>query len=124
MSIPELTPVALAERRARGENLVVVDARSAAAWQSSRLRVPGALRVSPDQIDEHAAQLPQGVAVLVAYCTCPHERSSHKVARRLEQLGYGEAYVLKGGLWGWQQAGLPLERKPEVRVELETPPPR
>jgi len=56
------------QRWARGEPMVFVDSRSPPAWSSSDQKLPGAIRIIKDQVDQHAHQLPRGRAI-VTYCT-------------------------------------------------------
>ncbi len=52
---------------------------------------------------------------VVAYCTSHDEQESARMAQPLKSLGYQDVRVLKGGLGGWTNAGLPLESKPTSR---------
>jgi rhodanese-related sulfurtransferase len=58
----------VAARRRAGEQLVFVDARSPKAWGAAVDRLPGAIRIPPDDLEEHLADLPSGRPI-VAYCT-------------------------------------------------------
>jgi len=40
-----------------------------------------------------------------------HEGTSVRVALRLIEMGYKNAYALKGGWWEWVGAGYPMESK-------------
>ncbi|HZZ83392.1 MAG TPA: hypothetical protein VFE30_02555 [Anaeromyxobacteraceae bacterium] len=68
MEIPRITPQQVRTRQDRGEEVVFLDARSAAAWSHATDRAPGAIRVPPDQTDAHVPVIPKG-KTLVAYCT-------------------------------------------------------
>lgn len=41
------------ERLNRGDGITVVDSRSAAAWSDSDIKAAGAIRVPPDDVEEH-----------------------------------------------------------------------
>ena len=67
----EVTRVTVDEVRARldrGEPLVLVDARSAESWSKAESQAPGSIRVPPDDIESHLADIPKGRAI-VTYCT-------------------------------------------------------
>jgi rhodanese-related sulfurtransferase len=67
----EVTRVTVDEVRARldrGEPLAIVDARSADAWSKATSRIPGAIRVPPDDVAPHLEEIPRDRAV-VTYCT-------------------------------------------------------
>ncbi len=108
-----ITPLEVRERIAGGERFVFVDARNPQAYAGSREKIPDAIRIVSDAVDGNAGQVPRGTAV-VAYCTCPAEKSSVKVAERLNQLGWKETYALQGGLDAWREAGNPLVGKEDV----------
>ncbi len=68
--------------------------------------------MDPDQLESGLAA--QGIdrARPVVACCISDERNSSRAARRLLALGYSQVCIVKGGLGGWSQAGLPLESKP------------
>jgi rhodanese-related sulfurtransferase len=45
-----------------------IDSRNPIAWGSSRVKLPGALRVPIDQVDQRLAALPRDRRLIV-YCT-------------------------------------------------------
>jgi rhodanese-related sulfurtransferase len=66
--IPRIAPEDVLTAMHRGERIVFVDARSEKAWSTATEQIPGSIRISPDDIDRHAGQVPGG-AMVVAYCT-------------------------------------------------------
>jgi superoxide dismutase, Fe-Mn family len=68
MEVTRITVDEVRERLARGEPLAIVDARSAEAWEKTETQIPGSIRVPPDDVAGHAADIPRDRAV-VAYCT-------------------------------------------------------
>ena len=91
-----------------GERPVLVEALGAGYYSDAHL--PGAINIPPGQVDRLArALLPNRQASIVVYCTgtCT---SSVAVAKRLEELGYTEVAVYRGGKEDWVEHGLPLER--------------
>jgi rhodanese-related sulfurtransferase len=108
---PEIAAEMLAEGRA-----LFLDARPLDAWQRRGIRIPGALHVDPGSgaaMDELLRSLPRE-RVLVAYCDSPGQAESAQVARRLRELGMGDASVLEGGLKAWEEEGRPIEPIPEA----------
>jgi rhodanese-related sulfurtransferase len=51
-----------------GGDVIVIDARSEKAWAAASDKAAGALRVPPDRVAEHLAEIPTGKPI-VAYCT-------------------------------------------------------
>jgi rhodanese-related sulfurtransferase len=68
MEVTRITVDEVRERLARGEPLAIVDARSAESWGKARNQIPGSVRVPPDDVAGHAADVPRDRAV-VTYCT-------------------------------------------------------
>lgn len=101
---------------------VVLDVTSEWVDGAVRSRIAGAIYVSPrDVLDPNQRAtdvlsslppLPRDKAI-IAYCTCPEEEASAKLARYLRQDGY-EAWAIRGGLPAWRAAGYPLEVKPDA----------
>jgi S1-C subfamily serine protease/rhodanese-related sulfurtransferase len=91
---------------------VLLDVRDPMLYAASPYRVPGALRVDPEQLEVDLAALEIGRELPLVTCCIADERSSARAARRLLALGYLDVRILAGGLSGWALAGLPLESKP------------
>jgi rhodanese-related sulfurtransferase len=71
--IDRMTPTSVTASQAktwldRGQRLVFVDARNPAAWGSSTVKLPGAVRVPAGEVEEHLDELPQGSRI-ITYCT-------------------------------------------------------
>ena len=58
----------LRDRLNRGENIFFVDTRNPKAWGEAETRLPGAIRVPADQVEQHLADIPRD-RMIVAYCT-------------------------------------------------------
>ena len=56
------------ERMERGEPLAFVDTRNPKAWGEADSKLPGAIRVPADELDEHLQEIPRDRAV-ITYCT-------------------------------------------------------
>ena len=51
-----------------GETVAFVDSRNPIAWGSSKVKLPGAVRVPIDEVDKHLQALPRDRRLIV-YCT-------------------------------------------------------
>lgn len=51
-----------------GQDIVIVDSRSAHAWNESNVKAGGAIRIPPDDAEKHIADVKRG-AFVVTYCT-------------------------------------------------------
>ena len=105
-----------------GENPVLLDVRSKSDFETSPLRLPGAVRAAPEAIE--AGQLDLDIErgqLVITYCTSPEEATSARVTLKLRERGFKNVRILKGGLGGWTNARLPVEAKsylPSIGLEL------
>ncbi len=68
MDIGRVTVAEVNEKMTRGEKVMLVDARSPRAWGEAGTKLPGAIRVPPDEIEKHLADVGRDRTV-VTYCT-------------------------------------------------------
>jgi rhodanese-related sulfurtransferase len=81
------------------------DLRSPRAF--SRGHLPGATRISPDDVQRN---LPADSAVhLVYYGENTRDLSCHGAARAASQAGYSKVFIMPAGLDGWREAGRRVE---------------
>jgi rhodanese-related sulfurtransferase len=105
-----------------GDTPVLLDVRTTTDFETSPLRLPGAVRLEPDAV--HASGFTLEVApeqMIVTYCTSPEEATSAAVALALQKRGYKRVRILTGGLGGWTNARLPVESKsalPSIGLEI------
>jgi rhodanese-related sulfurtransferase len=52
----------------RGEPLIFIDTRNPQAWAKTLVKLPGAIRIPADQIDQHLSEIPRDRTILT-YCT-------------------------------------------------------
>jgi len=97
-----------------GENVTILDVRSDADYRGSLVKIPGAVRISPEQIEAHLSELPKGQEI-VAYCSCEQEATSLAVVEQLRRHGYSRVSALFGGFDRWVDAGYPIEPKNQPR---------
>lgn len=96
---------------------VIVDVRSETARSLQPRRIPGALHVPVQHMEQHIQELPRDREI-VLYCTCPNEASAAKVAKLLMGHGFKRVRPLYGGLDAWIAAGYAVERFPDGKVEV------
>jgi Fe-Mn family superoxide dismutase len=87
-------------------DLVVIDARLPNDAATVPVRLSGARRAPPDQVDAIAASLPPGSKALV-YCAWGFEIGGD-CAARLRERGI-DAVAVAGGIGAWRADGLPTE---------------
>ncbi len=105
-----------------GMNPLLLDVRTRTDYDTSPLKLPGAVRLDPEEAEAGRVRLDvEPRQLIVAYCTSPDEQTSARVAALLRQRGYANVRVLKGGLGSWTNARLPVEAKsalPSIGLEL------
>jgi S1-C subfamily serine protease/rhodanese-related sulfurtransferase len=105
-----------------GRNPMLVDVRTRTDFETSPLRLPGAVRLEPEAVE--AGQLDfsaEHEALIVTYDTSPGEATAEKLAITLRARGYKNVRILKGGLGAWTNARLPVESKshlPSIGLEI------
>ena len=68
MEATRVTVDEVRERMERGEQFAFVDTRNPQAWGEAETKLPGAIRVPADEVEEHLDEVPRDRAV-ITYCT-------------------------------------------------------
>jgi rhodanese-related sulfurtransferase len=97
-----------------GEKVIVLDVRSDADYRGSLVKIAGAVRIPPEQIEAHLSELSKESEV-VAYCSCEQEATSLAVAEQLRRHGFSRVSALLGGFDSWVDAGYPIEPRNQPR---------
>jgi membrane protein DedA with SNARE-associated domain/rhodanese-related sulfurtransferase len=98
-----------------GEELVIVDLRSAASLEEDPFVIRGAIHMSMDDVEKDSRGLPRDREIIVC-CSCPNEASSAKVALLLHRKGFTRVRPLLGGIDAWREHKYPLDSWPGVRT--------
>ena len=110
METTRVTVDEVLERMNRGEQFTFLDARNPQAWSEADSKLPGAIRVPADEVENHIAEIPKD-RVVITYCTCPNEASAARVAEELTERGWKNVHPLYGGFEAWKEAEGPIEPK-------------
>ena len=107
--VPSITPEELRKMIENKAHIVVVDNQPKSEY--SKVHILGAVNLPWAMEIEGPVNLPRG-KLLILYCGCAHEEDSASVANQLIQnFGYEEVKLLKGGLSQWLELGYPVEKK-------------
>ena len=68
MEVTRITVDEVSERLNRGEQFAFVDTRNPTAWGEADQKLPGAIRVPPEEVDNHVNEIPRD-RVVITYCT-------------------------------------------------------
>lgn len=85
----------------------VIDLRRRAEFEAGH--IIDALNIDPAQLEGQLEKLKKYKAQGVIFC-CASGSVSAREARRLLRAGFDKVYTLKGGLYAWQNASLPLAK--------------
>jgi rhodanese-related sulfurtransferase len=66
--VTRVTPDEVKQRMDRGEKFTFVDSRNPKAWEESDVKLPGAIRLTPDDAEKRADDLPRD-RTIITYCT-------------------------------------------------------
>ncbi|HET9786651.1 MAG TPA: rhodanese-like domain-containing protein [Pyrinomonadaceae bacterium] len=68
MEVTRITVDEVSERLNRGEQFTFVDTRNPTAWGEADQKLPGAVRVPAEEVDQHVNEIPHD-RVVITYCT-------------------------------------------------------
>ena len=88
--------------------VLIFDVRQALDLLAYPEQIPGAQRVSPEDVLARPNIIPKDQDVVV-YCTCPSEKASRRVLRHALALGFSRVRFLRGGIAAWKDMGFPVE---------------
>ncbi len=56
------------QRMGNGESLLFIDARNSLDWNESDVKLPGAVRIHFNELEQYLQELPRG-RTIITYCT-------------------------------------------------------
>ncbi len=113
-AIPEVSVEAVAARRTRGDEVVLLDVREKDEVRAGYIE--GAVTIPRGFLEfQVASQLPQTDADVVVYCASGAR--SLLAAQVLRAMGYTRVASMAGGIARWQEAGYPVGRDRQLSVE-------
>ena len=68
MEATRVTVDEVRERMERGEEFTFVDTRNPQAWGEAETKLPAAIRIPADEVEQHLAEIPRDRSV-ITYCT-------------------------------------------------------
>jgi rhodanese-related sulfurtransferase len=68
VDVTRVTADEVKERMDRGERFTFLDARNPKAWGDADVKLPGAIRMTPEDAEKRVGDLPRD-RTIIAYCT-------------------------------------------------------
>lgn len=104
-----IEPMVLIAQMEAGEEITMLDARTAEEYAANSTHIPGDQRVDRDRLEMNPAWSKEDL--IVVYSSSPRDASAAGVAGWLREQGFSRSYVLHGGLDAWRAADGPIEPK-------------
>jgi membrane protein DedA with SNARE-associated domain/rhodanese-related sulfurtransferase len=102
-----VSPEALKRRLDAGEDVVIIDLRTALDVVATPYAIPGSRWLAAHAIDEHEVEFLRSRDV-VLYCASPNDATSARVALQLQRKGITRVRPLEGGLAAWIVLNYPV----------------
>jgi len=68
MEATRVTVDEVKQRMDRGESFTFVDTRNPKAWGEAKTKLPGAIRIAAEEVEDHVDEIPHDRSV-ITYCT-------------------------------------------------------
>lgn len=108
LRVARITPAELKQLMDDGHQSVVVDLRDILDHVADPYTIPGALRISPEELEQRHHDIPRDRDVIL-FCACPNEATAAKMALMLKRKGISRVRPLAGGIDAWRELDYPLE---------------
>jgi len=92
----------------KGENVLVIDVRTAADYGGEKGYIAQAINLPLEEIDQRLSELDNDLKKTIAL-VCTTDRRSEKAAKILTRNGFADVHVVKGGMTHWNIHGYPVE---------------
>ncbi len=102
---PMLPVQALKARLAAGEEVLVLDVRTAADYAGDSGHIPGARNLPLEGLPQHITELGEFLETPIAV-VCSTDKRSIQAERLLAGQGFADVHVVEGGMTAWARAGL------------------
>ena len=105
-----ISPDELKRLMDEGHDVVVVDLRSTLDHEADPHTIPGALRMTAEELEHRHHEIPRDQDVIL-FCACPNEVTAARMALMLRKRGITRVRPLAGGIAEWRERAFPLEAR-------------
>ena len=107
----EITPAALQQRLKAGEQLYLLDVRSAEEYAGDG-HIAGSHLIPLHELSKRSVELPHDQTIV---CVCRSGNRSGVACSQLASRGFSPVLNMVGGMLAWNRAGLPAKRGQEAK---------
>ena len=97
-------------------DLIILDVRTTQEWEQGHIPAAGQLDFLEDDFDARAFALPKNRPI-VLYCAAGGRSSD--AMQKMKGAGFSELYNLRGGFYGWEDAGEAISNAPPTSLPQE-----
>jgi membrane protein DedA with SNARE-associated domain/rhodanese-related sulfurtransferase len=108
LRMARITVDELNQKLEAGENVTILDLRSAAEVERNPLLIRSAQHMTLEELKSRRGEIPRDRDIIL-YCSCPNEVSSARMALFLQRNGFTRVRPLLGGLDAWREKNYPTE---------------
>jgi len=108
LRMARITVDELHQRLEKGEDVTILDLRSAAEVERNPLLIRSARHLTMDELKTRQSEIPRDRDIIL-YCSCPNEVSSARMALLLQRSGFTRVRPLLGGIDAWREKNYPTE---------------
>lgn len=108
LRVARITPAELKQLMDDGHRSVVVDLRGSLDHVADPYTIPGALRISAEELELRHQSIPRDQDIIL-FCACPNEATAARMALMLKRRGINRVRPLLGGIEAWRELAYPLE---------------
>ena len=108
LRVTRITPTELKQLMHNGHESVVVDLRGTLDHVADPYTIPGALRISAEELEQRHHEIPRDRDIIL-FCACPNETTAARMALVLKRKGITRVRPLAGGIDAWRELAYPLE---------------
>ncbi len=123
LRVARITPTELKQLIDNGHESLVVDLRGTLDHVADPYTIPGALRISAEELEQRHHEIPRDRDIIL-FCACPNEATAARMALILKRKGITRVRPLASGIDGWRELAYPLEMvipKEDVVITAEVP---
>jgi len=114
LRMARISPDELQQLMDNGQTVLVVDLRGAMDHEADPHTIPGALRMTAEELEHRHHEIPRDQDVIL-FCACPNEVTAARMALMLRKRGITKVRPLAGGIAEWRARGFPLEAHQRTR---------